>query len=269
MVSTKQKYVMAVCLLFAASAAFAAGPVRVLAWSERSEPVDVYPNGINGAMVEALKGDKKVKVTMANLADPEQGLSEAALAATDVLIWFGHKNHKDVTDENVARVVRHVVERGMGYLPVHSAHYARPFQKLMEWKAEQLGMKLEGTPGKWGRVKNEGTPELVRVIAPQHPIAKGIRDFTIPKTEMYANPFIAPPADVKVLEGSWEGGEQHGMDGLCWNMGKGKVFYLRPGHETFPIFFQAEVQAVIRNAVHWLAGVRHRSGDQAARRASQ
>jgi len=228
-------------------------PVRVTAWSERSEPVEVYPNGINGAMADILQGNKKVKVTIANLADAEQGLSESALAATDVLIWFGHRNHKDVSDENVDRVVRHVVERGMGYLALHSAHYARPFQKLLEWKAEKIGMKLEGTPGKWARVRNEGKPELIRVIAPKHPIAKGIKDFTIPKTEMYVNPFIAPPPDVKVLEGSWEGGEQQGMDGLCWQMGKGRVFYFRPGHETHPIFFQAEVQAVIRNAVGWLS----------------
>ena len=228
-------------------------PIRVLAWSERSEPVDVYPNGINGAMVEAFKGDKKVIFKVANLADPEQGLSESALAQTDVLIWFGHKNHKDVTDENVERVVRHVMERGMGYLPLHSAHYARPFKTLMEIKAKQLGLQLQGTTGGWKRVRNEGKPEVIHVLEPNHPIAKGIRDFTIPKTEMYMNPFIVPPPDVKVLEGSWEGGEEHGSDGMCWTVGKGKVFYLRPGHETHPIFYQPEVQAVIRNAVRWLA----------------
>ena len=228
-------------------------PIRVTAWSERSEPVEVYPNGINGAMAEIFQGDKKVKVTIANLADPDQGLSEAALAQCDVLVWFGHRNHKDVSEENVHRVVRHVIERGMGYLGLHSAHYARPFKALMEWKAEKLGIKLQGATGGWARVRNEGKPERIRVLVPEHPIARGVREFTIPKTEMYVNPFVVPPPDVKVLEGDWEGGEQHGSDGLCWTTGRGKVFYFRPGHETYPIYYQAEIQAVLRNAVQWLA----------------
>jgi len=38
-----------------------------------------------------------------------------------------------------------------------------------------------------------------------------------------------------------------------WNFGKGKVFYFRPGHETFPIYFQPEVQQVLKNAVRFLA----------------
>lgn len=240
-------------LLLLAAALSAKDAVRVLAWSERSEPVEIYPNGINGAMAEIFKGDKNVKLTIANLADPDQGLTEAALAQTDVLIWFGHRHHKEVSEENIQRVVRHVVERGMGYLPLHSAHYARPFQRLMEWRADKIGMKLDGTPGKWGLVKNYGTPQRIRVLEPKHPIAKGITEFTIPKDEMYANPFIVPPPDMKVLEGSFEGGEQHGSDGLCWTLGKGKVFYFRPGHETYPIYFQPEVQAVLRNAVRWLA----------------
>ncbi len=248
----------AFCLLTSAEAAESGrgGALRVLAFSERSEPVEVYPNGINGAMADLFKGDKKVKVTIANQQDPEQGLSEAALGATDVLLWFGHKYHKEVSDESVDRVVRHVMERGLGYLPLHSAHYARPFKKLMEIKAEQIGFKLDGITGRWGRVRNEGKPELVRVLQPKHPIAKGIKDFTIPKDEMYANPFIVPPPDLKVLEGSFEGGEQNGSDGLIWTVGKGKVFYFRPGHETYPIYFQPEVQAVLRNAVKWLAAKR-------------
>ncbi len=244
------------CLLisvYAAERGESGGAIRVLAWSERSEPAEAYPNGINGAMADLFKGDKKVKVTVANLADPGQGLTETALAQTDVLIWFGHKNHKDVTAENVDRIIHHVTERGMGYLPLHSAHYALPFKKLMEIKANQIGFKLEGITGRWGRVRNEGKSELVRVLQPKHPIAKGIKDFTIPKDEMYANPFIVPPPDVKVLEGAFEGGEQNGSDGMVWMVGKGKVFYFRPGHETYPIYFQPEVQAVLRNAVRWLA----------------
>ena len=228
--------------------------IRVLAWSERTEPADAYPNGINGAIAEMLKNDKKFKVTVANISDPEQGLSEEALKDTDVLVWFGHRKHKEVSDQNVERVVVHVTERGMGYLPLHSAHYARPFQMLMRQKAEALGVKLQDKPvGGWSGVRNEGKPQTIRVLAPKHPTAKGVKDFVIPKDEMYFNPFNVPPPDLKVLEGVWEGGEQHGSDGMIWTVGKGRVYYFRPGHETFPIYYQPEVQHVPRNAMRWLA----------------
>ena len=231
----------------------AAQRIHVLAWSERSEPPAVYPRGINGAIAETFAAQRTVGVTIVNLLDPEQGLSEEALAQTDVLVWFGHRNHADVSDETVERVVRHVIERGMGFLALHSAHEARPFQKLMRVKAAEAGVRLQGRIGQWAEVRNEGMPEVVRVVEPSHPIGRGVEPFTIPETEMNVNPLNAPTPDAKVLEGSWKGGEQHGSDGLVWLVGRGKVFYFRPGHETRPIFYQPEVQQVLRNAIPWLA----------------
>jgi trehalose utilization protein len=70
---------------------------------------------------------------------------------------------------------------------------------------------------------------------------------------MYVNPFNAPTPDAKIFEGSWQGGEQHGSDGLLWLVGHGKVFYLRPGHETRPVYQQPEIQQILRNAIPWLA----------------
>src|SRR5882724_2570371 len=228
-------------------------PIRVMAWSERSEPAEIYPNGINGALVEMLSGEKKIEAAAANLADPGQGLTEEALRETDVLISFGHRHHKVLTDENVDRILRRVEQDGMGYLPIHSSHYARAFQKIMAAIAERRGSPLQGTPGSWAKVRNEGAAELIHVLEPKHPIAKGVKDFTIPKTESYLNPFNAPPPDVKILEGRYQGGPQDGSDGMLWNFGKGKVFYFRPGHETYPIYFQPEVQQVLKNAIRFLA----------------
>ena len=227
--------------------------IRVMAWSERSEPVEIYPTGINGALIQMLSQEKGVVATAANLADPGQGLTEEALRNTDVLISFGHRHHKVIADENVDRIVRRVEQDGMGYLPIHSSHYARAFQRIMSTIAERRGAPLQGTPGHWGKVRNEGKPELIHVLEPKHPIAKGVRDFTIPKTESYLNPFNVPAPDLKVLEGRYEGGQQDGSDGMLWNFGKGKVFYFRPGHETFPIYFQPEVRQVLKNAVRFLA----------------
>jgi len=227
--------------------------IRVMAWSERSEPIDIYPHGINGALLQMFSHEKGIVATAANLADPAQGLTEEALRDTDVLIAFGHRHHKVVSDENVDRIVRRVEQDGMGYLPIHSSHYARAFQKIMATIAEQRGSPLDGTPGRWGKVRNEGQAELIHVLAPKHPIAKGVKDFTIPRTESYLNPFNVPTPDVKIFEGRYEGGPQDGSDGLLWNFGKGKVFYFRPGHETYPIYFQAEVQPILKNAVRFLA----------------
>ncbi|MBI1353570.1 MAG: trehalose utilization protein ThuA [Acidobacteria bacterium] len=242
-------------LLLALLPGLSAAPkkVRVLVWSERSEPVEVYPAGINGEVASIFAADRGVEVSVANMLDPEQGLSEAALAQTDVLVWFGHRSHADVLPEVVDRVVRRVTADGMGFLPLHSAHYSLPFVRLMELEAAEQGVRLTGRVGSWGAVRNKGEPERVQILLPAHPIAKGLTAFTIEGTEEYANPFVAPPAEEKVLAGAWEGGEQDGSDGLAWTVGKGKVFYFRPGHETRPIFRQPEVRAVLRNAVLWLA----------------
>jgi trehalose utilization protein len=244
-----------ILLLVALSVApvWAKKPVQVLVWSERSEPREIYPDGINGVLVEMLNKEKDIRATAANLQDAGQGLSEEALAVSDVLIAFGHRHHKVVSDDNVERIVRHVEQHGLGYIPIHSSHYARAFQKIMATIAERRGQPLDGTPGKWGKVRNEGKPELIHILEPKHPIAKGVRDFTVPKTESYLNPFLAPAPDVKILEGRYEGGQQDGNEGLLWNFGKGKVFYFQQGHETYPIYFQPEIQQILKNAVRFLA----------------
>ena len=232
---------------------YAKEKIRVLIWSERTEPVEIYPNGINGAFLDFLAADRNITAKAANLGDPDQGITDEVLRNTDVLVWFGHRKHADVSDSANALILQHVKEHGMGYLPIHSSHYAKAFQRILQDIAADRGKPLVGTPGKWGVVKNEGKPEVIHVLAPKHPIAKGIQDYTIPKTETYNNPFNAPEPDLKILEGRYEGGMQDGADGLLYQYGKGKVFYFRPGHETYPIYFQKEVQQVLRNAIRYLA----------------
>lgn len=234
-------------------AAAARRKIRVLAWSERTEPPEIYPQGINGALVEMLNRQKGIEARATGIADPDQGVSESDLSATDVLIWFGHRHHKAISDESVGRIVRHVERRGMGYIALHSSHYALPFQRIVGILAERRGTPLEGAIGRWGRVRNEGRLERIHVLLPKHPIAKGIDDFTIPRTETYWNPFNVAPPDAKIFEGKYEGAQQDGEDGLLWSFGKGKMFYFRPGHETYPIYFQPEVQQVLTNAVLFLA----------------
>ena len=216
------------------------GKVRALVWSERSEPEEVYPDGINGAIAQGLAEHDDVSAAVADITMPEQGITEAALAETDVLVWWGHAKHGEVTDETTERVVTAVKERGMGLLPVHSAHYSKPFKALM------------GTDCGLGGWREDDEPERIHVVMPAHPIAKGIVDFVIPQTEMYDEPFAVPPPDVVVFESRFDRGEYF-RSGCCWIVGEGRVFYFRPGHETLRIMMQAEVKKILCNGVLWAA----------------
>ena len=215
--------------------------VRVLAWSELTEPKDVYPKGISGALADFLNTQEGITAATACLDDPDQGVSESTLAQTDVLIWFGHMRHRDVSDETVARVVRHVKERGMGFLPIHSSHFARPLQALT------------GTSCAWRTYVEDGKSAFIKVMMPQHPIAEGVADFTIPKEEWYGEPFQIPIPEAVVFAGLYNDGQELARDGICFTIGQGRVFYFRPGHETYPIYNMPEVRRIIRNAVMWLA----------------
>src|SRR5207248_1824074 len=71
-----------------------------------------------------------VSVRVATLEEPEHGLTEGALAETDVLTWWGHAAHDQVADEVVERVHARVLA-GMGIVLLHSAHYSKIFKRLM------------------------------------------------------------------------------------------------------------------------------------------
>jgi len=217
---------------------------RVTVWNEyrqeRSDPVvgAVYPAGIHGAVADGLR-DAGFDVAVATLDEPEQGLSEARLADTDVLTWWGHQAHAEVTDASVDRIQRRVME-GMGLIVLHSGHHSKIFRRLM------------GTPCslKW---REAGERERLWVCNPGHPIARGIdKCFEIENTEMYGEPFAVPTPDEIVFISWFEGGEVF-RSGCTWKRGNGKIFYFRPGHEVYPIYHHPVVRQVLRNAVHWAA----------------
>jgi trehalose utilization protein len=102
-------------------------------------------------------------------------------------------------------------------------------------------------------VRADGAPSHLTTLLPEHPIAKGIpATWDIPHTEMYGEPFHVPAPDAVIFEERWDKGE-HFRSGCAWQVGKGRVFYFRPGHETFPVFLQAEPLRIVENAARWLA----------------
>jgi trehalose utilization protein len=98
----------------------------------------------------------------------------------------------------------------------------------------------------------DGKPSVITVLKPDHPIAKGLpKKFTLPHTEMYNEPFHVPAPDEVVFREDWEQGEWF-RSGSVWNIGQGKVFYFRPGHETYGVYLEPEPLQIIENAVQWL-----------------
>lgn len=208
---------------------------------ERKNPVvrKIYPKGMHHTIAQGLREDVDLTVRTATLQEREHGLTKRALDRTDVLVWWGHAAHNEVKEEIVARVIARVWE-GMGFIALHSAHYSRPFTRLMGTACSLV----------W---REAGEKERLWVCQPAHPIARGIdRYFEIENTEMYGEPFAIPTPDEVVFISWFEGGEVF-RSGCTWKRGHGKIFYFRPGHETYPIYYHPVVRQVLRNAVHWAA----------------
>ncbi|MHB8900370.1 MAG: ThuA domain-containing protein [Thermoguttaceae bacterium] len=218
---------------------------RVLVWSEGTAPKDVYPNDIKGAVAEGLtKALPDWQIATAGIDDPGQGAAPEVLMQTDVLMWWGHKRHKDVKDELVEAIFKRVHDDGMGFISLHSSHFSKPYKRLM------------GTPCTWGEYKADGTSVKITVKQPDHPICKGVKDFSLPLIERYGEPFAVPEPEAVPLDGEYtkpDGTKAPGRMGLCWTIGKGRVFYFTPGHETYDDFFRPEVQLIMANAVKWAA----------------
>jgi len=220
--------------------------IRVTVWNEGiHERTDervraIYPEGMGTQIARYLATQPGIgAVRVCELHHPEQGLSPSILDATDVMTWWGHRAHKELTDENVERVHRRVLD-GMGLIVLHSGHHSKIFRKLMGTSCDL----------KWREI---GERERIWVVDPAHPIADGLPEyFELPHVEMYGEHFDIPQPERQVFISWFQGGEVF-RSGCCWHRGKGKVFYFRPGHETFPIYHNEHVLRVIYNAAKWAA----------------
>ncbi|MEP6756734.1 MAG: ThuA domain-containing protein [Chthonomonadales bacterium] len=102
-------------------------------------------------------------------------------------------------------------------------------------------------------VHAEGLPSHITTLLPKHAIAKGLpANFTIPHTEVYGGVFQVPTPDATIFGEKWDTNEEF-TAGCAWKVGKGRVFYYRPGHETFHVFQQKENMTIVENAVKYVA----------------
>lgn len=219
--------------------------ISVTVWNEyrheKRNPniAKVYPDGIHGAIASHLSNQPGLKLRCATLDEPEHGLTDDVLNATDVLIWWGHGAHGEVSDAVVDKIQRRVLD-GTGLIALHSSHYSKIFKKLMGTTCNL----------KWREI---GEKERLWIVDPGHPIAEGFGEyFEIEHEEMYGEYFDIPQPDELVIVSWFQGGEIF-RSGCCYHRGKGKVFYFRPGHETYPTYYNPDVLKVIANAVRWSA----------------
>ncbi len=222
-----------------------ADEIMVTVWNEfRHEKTnatvkEIYPDGMHAVIADFLSSAPGIHVETATLDEPEHGLTQEVVDRTDVFIWWGHAHHQDVRDEVVERVHQRVLA-GAGIILLHSAHFSKIFKRLMGTNCSL-------------RWREAGEKERIWNVAPDHPITAGLGDyFEIPSTEMYGERFDIPEPDRLIFISWFEGGEVF-RSGCTWQRGNGKVFYFRPGHETYPIFFDENVRRVILNAVRWCA----------------
>ncbi len=223
--------------------------INVTIWNEfRHEKENagiaaIYPDGIHGAIAQGLKG-AELNIRTATLDEPEHGLTDEVINSTDVLIWWGHCAHGQVSDAIVDKLHKRVLE-GMGLIVLHSGHFSKIFKRVTGTSCSL----------KWREVDEK---ERLWNIAPTHPIMQGIGEyFELPHEEMYGERFDIPD-DGKVLMLGWfEGGEVF-RSAVCFERGYGKVFYFQPGHETNPIYYNNDILTILNNAVRWAAPVFYR-----------
>ena len=217
--------------------------LRVTVWNEyihekNEERIKkVYPKGIHGAIAEMLGKTTNFIIKTATLEEPCHGLTDEVLENTDVLIWWGHVAHKDVSDEIAEKVKQRVLD-GMGLIVLHSGHLSKPFVKLMGTVCRS----------KW---RENDEKERIWVIEPSHTIADGLPEYIeLEKEETYGERFEIPAPDELVFISWFSGGEVF-RSGCCYKRGLGKVFYFRPGHEEYPTFYRDDITLILKNACNW------------------
>jgi trehalose utilization protein len=217
--------------------------IKVTVWNEytqeqmEGETAKIYPQGLHVTIADFLNMDDEIQAATSVITDDEQGLSNGLLENTDVLIWWGHMRHGEINDIFAERVAEKV-RRGMGMIFLHSSHQSKPFIRLL------------GTTGRLGW-REAREKSRVWTINPAHPITKGVPEqFLLDHEEMYSEPFGIPEPLSTVFISWFEGGNVF-RSGVTFIRDLGKIFYFQPGHETFPIYHNANIQRIITNAVKW------------------
>jgi len=234
----------------------------VVCWSEGTAPKEVYPDDINRAVAAGLKEAlPDWEVAAASVDDPDQGLAKDRLDMCRVLVWWGHQRHREVSDELTERIVARVRDEAMGFVSLHSSHFAKPNIALMSLEPTDPEIlervRPQGRVAAWGNYLGDSVKLTVRVKDKNHPVTQGLpEEFAFDHHERYEDPYAVPQAESVVLEGDAtlrDGSVDRSQQAFCWTIGKGRMLYFQAGHETDPVFFDPNVRLLMANAVRWAA----------------
>ncbi len=126
------------------------------------------------------------------------------------------------------------VEAGKGFVGIHGTG----------WWIDGASMRLTGGTANW---HPPGLEFTVKIDAPDHPIFKGISDFTV-HDEIYMSAW--DPTVTVLATAAWNGQNLP----MAWthSYGRGKVFFTTLGHAN-NTFETAAVQRMLANAVAWVS----------------
>ena len=263
-------------------------PIQVVVWDEQQpSQKQAYDNFLGNEIAAYLKTQPGLAIRSVKLDDSAQGLSDAMLDNCQVLIYWDHAKHHEIKRDKAQSIVERIKSGQLAMISLHSAHWSMPFIEAMHevtrlrtqqrYTTRDENTKIEFirapdftgprpesqlTPRVYPRKlpncafpgwREDGKPSYLTTLLTKHPIAKGIpAKFTLPATEMYDEPFHVPEPDEVIFEERWEAGEWF-RSGCVWRIGKGRWFYFRPGHETFPVYKEKVTLKILDNAVRWLA----------------
>jgi len=240
------------------------GKKRVLVWTDacglhKPERPIAYPEGIHQVVADSLNESGEFEAFP--FAVVEDCFTPKALDQYQAIVLWGHG--RPISPDAQKAIVRQVESGQAGLVGLHS---------ILSFKANPfMSPRLFGQTAPYGW--EDGVP-MKYTVTKAHPIFEGVDSFEV-EDEAYYEPYgLVEGADVLLEmtvpncetrqsrvfnfdEGKYDV-ETFKVAGLvtraAWTyaIGKGRSFYLQPGHETDSTYRNPVVQGIITRAVKWV-----------------
>lgn len=240
-------------------------PKRVLVWTDAAglhtedRPI-AYPEGIHNTIANFLNDSDTFEAVA--VAVDEEPLTQESLDGFQALVVWGHG--RPIKPETQTHIVRQVESGKIGVVGLHSI--------LIFHSNPLLVASLFGQTARFGW---EDHVPMRFAVAKPHPIFEGVTSFDL-EDEAYYEPLgLVEGADVLLTmevpdceardsniyqqEENRYQNVRFPVAGLVtraawtYQVGKGRSFYLQPGHETDPTYRDPVVQGIVARAVEWVA----------------
>jgi len=216
-----------------------------------------YPVSIGETIAEFLResGDFEATVATADTAK----LKSRSLEDYDALMMWAHG--EPIAESVQYQIVEAVEVGGMGFVGLHSIMIPDAYPVITQ--------RLLGATGLYDW--EEDVPLRIASMASEHQILDEITDHDY-LGEAYYEPLrlaedvqpllsmVVRGTGVRQVHKGEKGSvvEDRDVTGLasriCWTrqVGRGRIFYLQPGHETYPVYKDAVIQRLLSQGLHWV-----------------